>query len=184
MLQFNFTPYPVLRTERLCLRAVTLSDVHEVLFLRSDEEVMRYIDRPRATTVTEAETFIGLISRGIADDTDITWGITIAGEDVLIGYLGFWRMKPEHHRAEVGYALHPSWQGKGIAGEALRAILDYGFNVMKLHSVEANVNPGNLASIKLLERHGFVREAYFREDFLWNGQFLDSAIYCLLTPHR
>lgn len=184
MLQFNFDPFPVLHTERLVLRQVTPDDVKEVFFLRSDEQVMRYIDRPKAQTEEEALQFINMINAGTRNNTDISWAITIKGDDRLIGYIGFWRMKPEHYRGELGYAMHPQWYGKGIASEAVRAALDYGFKTMKLHTVEANVNPENTASIKLLERNYFIREAYFREDFYWNGKFLDSAIYCLIAPEE
>jgi ribosomal-protein-alanine N-acetyltransferase len=184
MLEFNFSPFPTLTTDRLILRQVTREDVNEIFFLRSDEEVMRYIERPRAKTPEEAYSFIELINSNAANNSDIAWGICLKDDLRLIGYLGFWRIKPENHRGETGYALHPQWQGKGIASEALMAVIDYGFKTMKLHSIEANVNPDNLASIKLLEHTGFTREAYFKEDFYWNGQFLDSAIYSLLTPYR
>jgi ribosomal-protein-alanine N-acetyltransferase len=68
--------------------------------------------------------------------------------------------------------------------EALKAILDYGFQEMGLHSVEANVNPSNLASIRLLEKNHFIREAYFRENYFYDGRYIDSAIYSLLNPHQ
>jgi ribosomal-protein-alanine N-acetyltransferase len=90
----------------------------------------------------------------------------------------------EHYRGEVGYVLLPEYQGKGIMHEALGAVIAYGFDVMKLHSIEANTNPNNTPSHKLLERHGFVREAYFKENYYYNGKFLDSAIYSLITPHK
>ncbi len=182
MLEFNFTPFPELNTERLHLRQINRDDVQELYFLRSDEQVMQYIDRPRATTTAEVYQFIDMISKAIKENRDITWGICLKNESRIVGYLGWWRIKPEHHRAEIGYALHPAWHGKGVAGEAVKAVLDYGFTTMKLHSAEACVNPGNTASIKLLERNGFVREAYYKEDYYFNGRFLDSAIYSLLTP--
>jgi ribosomal-protein-alanine N-acetyltransferase len=55
---------------------------------------------------------------------------------------------------------------------------------MKLHSVEANVNPGNIASASLLKKHGFVKEAYFKENYFFNGNFHDSEIYSLLAHQR
>jgi [ribosomal protein S5]-alanine N-acetyltransferase len=82
----------------------------------------------------------------------------------------------------LGYVLHTAHQGKGIMAEALGAVLHYGFHTMKLHSAEANVNPENAASIRVLERQGFVREAYFRENYLFRGRFIDTAIYSLLAP--
>ncbi len=66
--------------------------------------------------------------------------------------------------------------------EALTEVLDYGFQVLKLHSVEGNVNPANDASIKLMERNGFAKEAYFKDHYFYNGKFMDTAIYSLLTP--
>lgn len=64
--------------------------------------------------------------------------------------------------------------------EALQAILKYGFETMNLHSVEANVSPLNVASKQLLLSQNFVLEAHFKENYYFNGQFLDSHIYCLL----
>jgi len=61
-------------------------------------------------------------------------------------------------------------------------VLDSGFNTMRLHTVEANVNPNNLTSIKFLEKNNFIREAYFKENYYFNGRFLDSVIYSLLNP--
>ncbi len=65
--------------------------------------------------------------------------------------------------------------------EVLLKVIDYGFNVMGLHSIEGQINPENLASAGLLEATGFVREGYFREDFLFRGKFLDSAVYSLVN---
>ena len=93
-------------------------------------------------------------------------------------------MQKEHYRAEIGYVLHPAQQGKGIMDEAIKAVLQYGFETMKLHSVEANVNPANTNSMKLLEKNGFVKEAYFKENYYYNGKFIDSVIYSLITPKK
>jgi [ribosomal protein S5]-alanine N-acetyltransferase len=91
-------------------------------------------------------------------------------------------MHKEHYRAEIGYLLHGSLHGKGVMTEAMRAVLDFGFNTMQLHSVEAVVDPENAASIGLLQKAGFVREGYYRESFFFEGKFLDTAVYSLLTP--
>jgi ribosomal-protein-alanine N-acetyltransferase len=112
----------------------------------------------------------------------ITWGIALKNHNVLIGTIGYWKIVKEHYRAEIGYLLHPEYQGKGLMQEAMSAVIDYGFNTMQLHSLEANVNPGNADSIKLLEKNNFLREAWFRENYFYNGKFIDSFIYSLLTP--
>jgi len=180
MLNLNFIPFPELTTDRLLLRQITQDDVNEIFFLRSDSRIMRYLDRTPAKSLDDAYAFLKSIADLEKNKSAVTWAITIKGEQKLIGTICYWNIKPEHYRAEVGYVLHPDFQGKGIMQETLTSVLDNGFNVMKLHSVEADVNPANEASIKLLERNNFVREAYFKENYFYDGKFLDSAIYSLL----
>ena len=68
------------------------------------------------------------------------------------------------------------------ASEALEAVARHCFTAFGFHSLEANTDPRNAASRRLLERNGFVLEGLFREDYFWEGQFLDSAIYSRLAP--
>jgi ribosomal-protein-alanine N-acetyltransferase len=181
MLNINFTPFPVIHTERLVLREITEDDLPEIFYQRSDSQMMKYVDRVPARSLEDAAEFLGKIKTFQSTNEGITWGITLKNEPRLIGNMGIWRIEKEHHRAEIGYALHLSHQSKGYASEALKAILHYGFHTMQLHSMEANVNPGNAASIKLLERNNFVREAYFKENYFFDGKYLDSAIYSLIS---
>ena len=182
MLQPNFTPFPVLTTERLVLRQITAADANELFFLRSDETVMKYIDKARAQSVDEALRHLDVVNEALAKNDSISWAITLKDDPLMLGYIGYWRMSKENYRSEVGYVLHPAHHCKGIMSEAFAAVIDYGFGVMKLHSMEAVINPENVASQKLLEKHHFVREGYFREDYFYDGKFLDSAIYSLITP--
>jgi ribosomal-protein-alanine N-acetyltransferase len=181
-LNLNFDPFPVMVTESLVLREMTEADAPEVFIMRSHPEVVKYVDRAPAVSVDEALQFIRMIQGHLTDGKGICWAITLKGSDTLIGTVDIWRISPEHFRAEIGYALLPQHHGSGIMKEALRAALHYGFHTMHLHSVEANVNPANTASIKLLERMDFVREAYYKENYYYDGRFLDSAVYSLLSP--
>ncbi|MBK7668878.1 MAG: GNAT family N-acetyltransferase [Sphingobacteriaceae bacterium] len=183
MLAPNFTPFPTLTTNRLVLRQITVEDAPELFFQRTDERVMKYIERPRPKDINDTITFINTISDLRDKNEIITWGIALKENPKLIGTVVYLNFKKEHYRAEFGYALHPDYWRKGIMDEVAKAVIDYGFNVMKLHSIEANINPENIASQKLLEKHKFVKEAYFKENFFWQGKFLDSAIYSLLNPN-
>lgn len=182
MLQLNFSPFPVLFTERLQLRAVIAADAKEIFFLRSDKQVLRYLDKQPAKSVEEAVEFIERIQKDLQNGDGILWGIALKDNPAIIGSIGFWRMEKEHYRAEIGYGMYPNFQGKGIMTEAMIPVLKFGFEKMKLHSVAANVNPGNAASIKLLKKNKFVQEGYFKENFFYNGQFLDSVILSLINP--
>lgn len=182
MLELNFSPFPEIKTQRLLLRRMTDADAAEIFFLRSDETVMKYIDREKPRSQEEALSFIQMVNTNIDKSESIMWAIALQDNpNKLIGNIGFWRIINQHYRSEIGYMLHPDFWSKGIMKEALLAAIDFGFNQIKLHSIEAHINPDNTASGILLEKAGFVREAYFKEDFFFRGKFIDTAIYSLLA---
>ena len=182
MLEPVFFPFPEIRTQRLLLRRLEKTDAPEILFLRSDESVMKYIGKEPIKTLEEAEGWIQVVQELLDTNEGITWAISLLDKPaVLIGTMGLWRMIKQHYRAEVGYMLHPAYWNKGITKEAIQAVIRYGFDVIKLHSIEAHINPDNIASATLLEKTGFIREAYFKEDFYFQGRFTDSTVYSLLA---
>ncbi len=184
MLHLDFIPFPTLTTDRLQLRELNINDAPAIFFLRSNAEILKYLDRHPEKSIEETKAFIQKVEENKNNAEGILWAITLKENDAVIGTICYWRLEKQHYRAEIGYLLHPSYQGKGIMDEALKAVLQYGFDVMNLHSVEANVNPLNEASIRLLEKNGFVKEAHFKENYFFDGRFLDSAIYSLLAPKK
>ena len=180
ILELNFSPFPLIETERLTLRAITMEDAADLFELRKDADVMRYLDRDPHRTLEDSKEMIQKIVDGTKNNETIGWGISFKNETQLIGTISYHRIEKEHYRAEIGYILHPKHWRKGIINEAMRAVIRYGFETMKLHSIEANVNPDNIASTNLLKKHGFVREAYFKENYFFNGKFIDTEIYSLL----
>jgi ribosomal-protein-alanine N-acetyltransferase len=183
MLQPNFHPFPELQTERLLLRRLKKDDVEEIFKLRSDETVMKYIGKVPAKTVSEAMEFINGVHDSWLANNGILWAMEMKeNPSKLIGYIGHWRLIKEHFRSEVGYMLMPDYWKRALMKEALLKVIDYGFCEMKLHSIEAHIDPKNTASARLLEATGFIREAYFKEDFYFNGNFSDTAIYSKLHP--
>jgi [ribosomal protein S5]-alanine N-acetyltransferase len=183
MLELNFNPFPVITTERLILRRFTESDLPEVYKLRSDERISRYITRSDFKSMEDAQAYITKMTNGVNNNEFLIWGITEKGIDKVMGSICLWHFLKEHYRAEVGYEMQPEFWGKGIMNEALTAAVDYGFNTLKLHSIEAIVNPDNAASINVLTKNKFVKEAHFKENYLHHGEFRDSAVYSLLTPY-
>lgn len=181
MLELNFSPFPELMSERLLLRKMKKEDAPALFFLRSDDQVMRYIGREKTRSVEDAGVFIDRINANLDANESIMWTIALADDpDTMIGTICYWNIQPENYRAEVGYVLHPDQWNKGIMAEALRAVIKYGFEEMKLHSIEAHINPENTASGRVLEKTGFVREGYYRENYYFQGRFFDTAIYSLL----
>lgn len=183
MLDINFTPFPNLETERLYLRRVVKEDVNEIFALRSNKETMKYIPRPLVKNEEDAMAHIAMIDEKIENNEGINWAITLKNDPKLIGLIGHYRIKPEHFRAEIGYMLLPEHHGKGIITEAIKETVKYGFEIMKLHSIEAVIDPENLASESVLQKSGFVKEAHFKENEYYEGRFLDSVIYSILNKH-
>ena len=181
MLTVNFNPFHNLETERLILRRVNSNDIKEVLALRSNAETMKYIPRPLLKNDEDALAHIAMIDEKIESNEGINWAITIKGDPRLIGVIGHYRIQNEHYRAEIGYMILPEYNGRGIVTEAVREAVKYGFEVMKLHSIEAVIEPGNLASAKVLEKNGFIKEAHLKENEFYDGRFIDSVIYSLLN---
>ena len=180
MLEFNFSPFPTIETERLILREINDDDMPVFFKMRSDEAVMKYVDRPRPKTLEDLKPLMEQFKAGVAENTNLAWAICLKDTGEMIGNIGYWRNEPENHRGEVGYMLMPQFFGKGYASEALAAALNYGFNTMHLNSIKGCVDPENAASIHVLEKAGFVKEAHFREDYMFNGKFKDSGVYCML----
>jgi [ribosomal protein S5]-alanine N-acetyltransferase len=180
MLDIILNDFPVLTTPRLTLRKVTPNDAGDLLYLRSHKDVMKYLDRPPLMDMEAAAAYIRKMEDDYGQHNGINWMITLTGNDKVIGTIGFWRFDKPNHRAEIGYMLLPEYWGKGLATEAMRGALTYAFEGLHCHSIEANVNPENEASKKLLQKLGFVQEAYFRENYFFDGKFLDSAIFSLL----
>ena len=183
MLTINFTPFPNLETERLLLRRVVKEDINEIFALRSNPETMKYIPRILAKTTEDALDHINMIDTKIENNEGINWAITLKNNSKLIGIIGHFRIKPEHYRAEIGYMLLPEFHGKGIIPEAIKEVVKYGFEIMKLHSIEAIIDPKNNASARVLEKSGFVKEAHLKENEYYEGRFLDTVIYSLLNKY-
>lgn len=183
MLQLNFSSFPILETERLILRAHTSTDAETLFAMRNNEDVMKFIHRERQKTIGEIENFISTFNAGCQQGQHLAWVIALKEDpDQMIGSIGYWRTDLANYRAEIGYMLHPDYWRKGIISEALIKTIDFGFKEMKLHSIQANISPANEASREILLKHGFIKEAYFKQDHYFNGEFLDSEIYGLLNP--
>jgi ribosomal-protein-alanine N-acetyltransferase len=181
MLVLNFNPFPNLESDRLLLRRIVENDLQEIFAMRSGAENMKYIPRPLLKSHEEALGHLAMIDSGIEKNEAINWAITIKGSSKLLGIIGFYRTKHEHYRSEIGYMLLPEIHGKGIASEAVGIVVGFGFNEMKLHSIEAVIDPRNSASEKVLQKNGFVKEGHFKENEFFEGEFIDSVIYSRLN---
>lgn len=175
-----FDPFPTLSTSRLTLRELTLDDAEAHFRIRADPEVVRHFGAAPDTSVDEAVRRIEVVREGVRTGASIRWAIADREGGAFLGSGGFWRWDKRHCRAELGYELASARWGQGLMTEAVAAMIRFGFEAMGLHSMEANVDPQNLASARVLLKLGFRQEALFRENYFFNGKFCDSAIFARL----
>jgi [ribosomal protein S5]-alanine N-acetyltransferase len=162
----HFTPFPVLKTERLTLRQLISSDDNEIFALRSDDNVNKYLDRKRSKSIDDARNFIQTINENIQRNDSIYWAITLSGIDKLIGTICLFDFSNESSKAEIGYELLPGFQGKGIMQEAISIVIKFGFHHVGLNSIEAYTHSENEGSTRLLEKLDFKRHSADDEDFM------------------
>jgi [ribosomal protein S5]-alanine N-acetyltransferase len=180
MMTKDVTSFPILETNRLLLRKVEKDDANSILEYLSDKEVVKYHGLEPFTSINDALSEISWYHSIFNEKTGIRWGITLKEKNEVIGSCGFLNRTPQHYRTEIGYELHKSYWGQGIASEALEAVLKYGFEQLELQRVEALIEPPNTPSQKLVERHGFIREGLLRKYEFTCGKFDDLYMYSLL----
>ena len=181
MLDLDLSTFSNLRTERLRLREVCEEDCESLFALRNDDAVMEYIGSRKSNSLDEVMDLIRQVHADRMNNKCVLWGLSLHDDPSLIGTIGFYRLQKENYRGEIGYLLDKQHWGKGLMGEALNAVVEFGFSKMGFHSIEAVTDPNNQRSIGLLLRHGFVQEGLFRENFFWNGRFYDSAVFSRLS---
>lgn len=155
MHNLNFTPFPFLSTENYNLRQLNEKDDKEIFILRSDDRVLKYLDIPKAEFLDDARIFIEKINALIKNNVSIYWAVTANSSSKLLGTICLWNITESPYKADIGFTLLPDQFGKGIMQEVLPAVLDYGFNTMKLEKIKGEVSPDNIKSIKLMEKFGF-----------------------------
>ena len=155
MLHVNFTPFPFLSTQRLVLRPLTMADAPALAALRSIEEMNRYIDRAPFISLEEAQNQVTRLNTGMANGTNAYWVICYKTDDTLIGTCCLFNFCNDKLSAEIGYELHPLHQGKGIAAEAVAAVVNYAVNTIGVKQLEAVIQPGNVKSVALISNLGF-----------------------------
>ncbi|MCP4573805.1 MAG: GNAT family N-acetyltransferase [bacterium] len=177
-----FTPPPILNSARLLLRPVNRDDLDLVYAFNADERNLRYVAREPWTAKAQALVRIDEWTDGFAARATMMWAFEHGPERAPAGYGGFFGIDAEADKAEIGYGLLPAYWGRGLAGEAVDAMVAWGFGELKLHRIHARVHPGNTASERLLARRGFQVEGLLKHDSRARGQWFDSALFGLIDP--
>lgn len=170
----------LLRTPRLTLRPLADSDAVDLFALHSDQDVARYLSRPAWESIDSAYELIARDQEALAAGKYLHLGIHRTQAPGLIGECSLHSLNEPSRRAEVGYAIAPPAWRQGFAVEAVAALIEFAFVDLELNRLEADIDPRNRASAKVLQRLGFEQEGYLRERWIVRGEVSDSALYGLL----
>jgi RimJ/RimL family protein N-acetyltransferase len=183
---------PLLAGKRVHLRAMRQDDVSALFALQSDPVGMRYWSYSPLTRIEQAQEMFERNDRSARAGESLPWAIALNPVDArhdgaavigtcLIGTCTLFALDATHRRALIGYALARAHWGQGYAQEALRLALPHAFGALALNRVEADIDPRNVASVRVVERVGFKREGLLRERWWVGDDVQDSVIYGLLA---
>ncbi len=176
------SPVPELHTPRARLREVRLEDAEALLDIYGDAQGVRYLGRP-VQTLEQVQTRLVRMREDIERGEAAFWVMTDPGADRALAYLGFFRWDVPHQSAELGYVLAPARWGQGLMREVLPVLVRHGFEALELHRMEARIDPGNVASLRLAERLGFRLEGRLRDRTLnEDGSREELLVFGLLRP--
>lgn len=170
-----------LKTEHLLLRELTTADAELVHALHSIPEVDEYNTLGIPATLAETEALLnGWIAMQHESPQKKYVFMIVSDQDEFVGLFGLNIGETKYSRAEVWYKLHPSFWGRGYATEALKAVLHFVFNTLGLHRIEAGCATQNVASARVLEKAGFIREGTHRGILPIRGAWVDNYSFAIL----
>jgi len=175
---------PRLVGPRLDLHPLRPCDARAVFEIFGDPKVAEYWSSPAMEDLAEAVALIDEVQRCFDARLLFQWGLCLRETDELIGTCTLCKLDHPNRHAELGFALNRKYWGQGLAMEAVALLVDFAFEKLDLHRLEADVDPNNAASLALLEKLGFQREGYLRERWHIHGGVHDAVLLGLLRHER
>ncbi|MGI4984604.1 MAG: GNAT family N-acetyltransferase [Janthinobacterium lividum] len=173
-----------LTTPRLVLRPIRDEDASALFAVWSDAEAMRYFSFLPMHCLDQAKERIARASKRSAAGEELICVLCLRTTGDVVGDCALSRADVPNRRAEIGFCLQRQHWGHGYMREATSALIDHALTALNLHRIEADIDPRNLASARLLKRLGFVREGLLRERWSVGDEVSDSELYGLLERDR
>ena len=170
---------PVLAGSMVTLRELRLSDAASLLTMLGSEEVARFISPP-PTTVDGFERFIAWTNRERAAGNYVCFGVVPHGMDTAIGIFQIRQLEPGFGTAEWGFAMGSAFWGTGAFMDAAKMVIEFAFDVVETHRLEARAAVANGRGNGALRKVGAMQEGILRKSFLRNGEYLDQTLWTIL----
>lgn len=176
----------ILFTERLKLRLIDLTDLDSIHNLHSLPETDKYNTLGIPTDISETKSIIEpwIADNQLKEIINYTFAINNQSNEKFIGLFGLKLSSKKYKKAEVWYKIHPDYWNKGYATESLKAVINFGFNSLKLHRIEAGCAVNNIGSIKVLEKSGMTREGRGRQILPLKSGWSDNFEYSILETEK
>ena len=175
-----FEQHPVLETERLILRPITITDAEDVFAYGSDSEVTKYMIFPTHTTLVDSISWLESVPWEFSHRRRFTFAITLKSDGKFIGSSGYHDISPKHHRLMMGYVLNRNYWGNGYMTEAVREMIRFAFEDMGMHRVAATCDAENIRSSNVMERCGMRLEGIFRDYEVRHEKFVSTKSYAII----
>ena len=159
MAERKFIPFPILTTERLTLRQLSINDDEQIFALRSNPAINKYLDRQACKTIEDARVFITQILENTKRNDSLYWAIALTKSKSFVGTICLFDFSTEDNKCEIGFELLTTFQGQGIMKEAIAKVIDNAFQQMYFQKIEAFTHKENQNSIKLLENVNFKKSS-------------------------
>lgn len=171
--------FPVFETEQLILRRISSADRDVLFSIFSDPKVMQYYNIFPITELGQADELIQKLENYFSSEKGIRWAIVLKANQSLIGTIGIFDRNENPYNAEIGFEISRNFWGKGLTAEAIRPVIQFGFNSLGLERIEARVVNGNSASQRVLEKCSFGYEGLQRKKEYWKNELQDLHFYSI-----
>lgn len=172
--------YTLIDTPNLTLKGLTPNVMNSIFSQLSKIEIMRVLGHQSEDDyIAEEEKYLGGYSS--YNRSFLLFMLVDKTSGSIIGRCGIHNWNDAHKRAEIGYVMtDKSFRNKGLMSEAVEAVLNYGFNVLKLNRIEALVGRNNISSLKIMRKFGFIQEGCMRGHYYNEEVFEDSLVFSVL----
>lgn len=176
-----FSKIPTLETERLILRPMRFFDAFDMYAYAKLPEVTEFLTWNPHPDIEYTKNYLGFVIGRYKSGEFYDWAVTLKeAEGKMIGTCGFSRIDAPNEIGEVGYVIAPEYQNNGYATEAVRTLIDFGFDSLRLHRIEARFISGNRASFAVMQKCGMTYEGTGRGAMLIKGSYKDIGTCALL----
>lgn len=176
----TFSNMPTLHTERLSLRPMHPIDAEDMFDYAKREDVTEYLLWSPHPNVSYTRDYLNYIQSRYSLGDFFDWAIIDKDSRRMIGTCGFTRINTDNDAGEIGYVLNPDFWGKGYAVEAARRVIEFGFEELSLHRIEARFMQGNERSLRVMEKLGMQFEGYHKDEIFVKGSYKTIGVCAIV----